>query len=68
MLFIQVEYEFDEFTFDLLSIQFKNTFSSLLYLCIFNFEDKVTIDFDVLYFRQLRHLFLLALEKILKIK
>ena len=68
MTFLLIEYAWGELIFDLLSIEFKHTFSSLLYVSVFKFEDKVTVDFDILFYRQLRHLFVLALEKILKIK
>lgn len=68
MTFILIEYAWDTFVFDLMNIEFSKTFSSLVYFSIFRFEDKTTIDFDILYFRQLRHLVLLAVEKILKIK
>jgi hypothetical protein len=70
MTFILLEYAFGEFTFDLLNIDFKNTFSSLLYISISenDFEGGHLVSFDIFYYRQLRILFYKLMEKILKIK
>jgi hypothetical protein len=62
MLFILCESDKDYFVFDLMDIEFKNGTSSLFYFC---YIKNIVIRFDIFYYRQLRILFWLLIDKVL---
>jgi len=70
MIWIPLEHFDNYLCFDLLDIDFKKVSSSLFYLQYCRDEDtgEIDIDFEMLYYRQIREVVLSLIEKILKIK
>jgi hypothetical protein len=70
MLWILLEHFDNYLCFDLLDISFSKVDSSLFYFLYCRDEDdgQIDIEFEMLYYRQIREVMLSLIEKILKIK